>query len=59
MRAPIGEMLVGHDLGVCCITPPPPISPGWCTRRQACRRSGGMRAGCVLSVYAALILWAG
>ncbi|KAI6016774.1 hypothetical protein PISMIDRAFT_688908, partial [Pisolithus microcarpus 441] len=24
MRALIGEMLVGHDLSVCCITPPLP-----------------------------------
>ncbi|KAI6032202.1 hypothetical protein PISMIDRAFT_679852, partial [Pisolithus microcarpus 441] len=24
MHALIGEMLVGHDLGVCCITPPLP-----------------------------------
>ncbi|KAI6013631.1 hypothetical protein BKA83DRAFT_4063013, partial [Pisolithus microcarpus] len=33
MHALIGEMVVGHDVAICCITPPPPISPGWCTRR--------------------------
>ncbi|KAI6013706.1 hypothetical protein BKA83DRAFT_4359520 [Pisolithus microcarpus] len=28
MHASMGEMLVGQDLSVRCITPPPPISPG-------------------------------
>ncbi|KIK15333.1 hypothetical protein PISMIDRAFT_687376 [Pisolithus microcarpus 441] len=28
MHASMGEILVGQDLSVRCITPPPPISPG-------------------------------
>ncbi|KAI6135593.1 hypothetical protein EV401DRAFT_1844360, partial [Pisolithus croceorrhizus] len=32
MHPSMGEMLVGHDIAICCIAPTPPNSAGWRTR---------------------------